>query len=63
MAFNGMCTGNDMLYASEGGIIPESSLKIKAPKTSYIITTNIAKNASKILPINIKPTKPIYFIN
>ena len=62
MAFNGMCTGNDMLYASEGGIIPESSLKIKAPKTSYIITTNIAKNASKILPINIKPTKPIYFI-
>ena len=61
MAFNGMCTGNDMLYASEDGIIPESSLKIKAPKSSYIITTNITKNSPKIIPIDIKPTKPIYF--
>ena len=61
MAFNGMCTGNDMLYASEGGIIPESRLKLKAPKTSYIITNNIAKNSKEILIANIKPTRSIYF--
>ena len=61
MAFNGMCTGNDMLYASEGGIIPESRLKIKAPKTSYIITTNIPKNSQEIYKVDIKPTKSIYF--
>ena len=61
MAFNGMCTGNDMLYASEDGIISESRLKIKAPKTSYIITSNITKNAPKIMKVDIKPTKSIYF--
>ena len=61
MAFNGMCTGNDMLYASEGGIIPESRLKIKAPKTSYIITNNITKNSKEIFKADIKPTRSIYF--
>ena len=60
MAFNGMCNGNDMLYASEGGIMPESKLKIKAPKSSYIITSDI-KNSKDILKVDIKPTKNIFF--
>ena len=42
-----------MLYASEGGIIPESRLKIKAPKTSYIITNNITKNSKEIFKADI----------
>ena len=62
MAFNvGMCTGNDMLYASEGGLIPETKLKLKAPKTSYLITSEIPKNSKEILPIKFKPTKNIFF--
>ena len=61
MAFNGMCTGNDMLYASEGGLMPETKLKIKAPKTSYIITSEIPKNSQEILPVKFKPTKNIFF--
>ena len=62
MAFNGgMCTGNDMLYASEGGLMPETKLKIKAPKTSYIITSEIPKNSKEILPVKFKPTKNIFF--
>jgi len=61
MAFNGMCTGNDMLLASERGLIPESKLKLKAPKTSYIITTNITKDSNEVLPVDFKPTKDIYF--
>ena len=60
MAFNGMCTGNDMLYASEGGIIPESRLKLKAPKSSYIITSN-TKNTQGICKLDFKPTKSIYY--
>ena len=56
-----MCTGNDMLYASEGGLIPESRLKIKAPKPSYIITSNIPKNSQEIYKVNFKPTKGIFF--
>ena len=61
MAFNGMCTGNDMLLASERGLIPESKLKLKAPKPSYIITTNITKDSNDVLPVDFKPTKDIYF--
>ena len=61
MAFNAMCTGNDMLYASEGGLIPESRLKIKAPKPSYIITSNIPKNSQEKYKVNFKPTKGIFF--
>ena len=61
MAFNGMCVGNDMLYASEGGLIPESQLKIKVPKSSYTINSNIPKNSQEILKIYLKPTKSIFF--
>ena len=61
MAFNGMCSGNDMLYANEGGLILESRLKIKAPKPSYIITSTIQKNSQKILIVDFKPTKDIFF--
>ena len=60
MAFNAMCSSNDMLYASEGGIIPESRLKLKSPKTSYEITTNIPKNSQEIFTLTFKP-KNIYF--
>ena len=61
MAINAMCTGNDMLYESEGGLIPEYRLKIKAPKPSYIITSNIPKNSKEIYKVNFKPTKGIFF--
>ena len=61
MAFNGMCSGNDMLYASEGGLIPESRLKLKAPKTSYIITLNIQKNSQQIYKVEFSPAKGFFF--
>ena len=61
MAFNGMCSGNDMLYASEGGLIPESRLKLKAPKTSYIITSNIQKNSQQIYKVEFSPAKGFFF--
>ena len=61
MAFNGMCSGNDMLYASEGGLIPESRLKLKAPKTSYIITSNIQKNSQQIYKVEFSPVKGFFF--
>ena len=61
MAFNGMCSGNDMLYASEGGLIPESRLKLKAPKTSYIITSNIQKNSQQIYKVEFSPAKGFLF--
>ena len=61
MAFNGMCTGNDMIFASEGGIIPESKLKLKAPKSSYVITSNIDKNSKENIKIKIKPTKSTFY--
>ena len=61
MAFNGMCTGNDMLYASEGGLIPESRLKLKPPKTSYIITSNIPKHSQEIYKVEFSPTKGTFF--
>ena len=61
MAFNGMCSGNDMLYASEGGLIPESRLKLKAPKTSYIITSNIQKNSQQIYKVEFSPVKDFFF--
>ena len=60
MAFNVMCSSNDMLYASEGGLIPESRLKLKSPKTSYKITSNIPKNSQEIYNVNFKPTN-IFF--
>ena len=44
MAFNGFCTGNDMRYSSEGPKISDSRLKLKAPKPSYEIITQILKN-------------------
>ena len=61
MAFNGMCSGNDTLYASEGGLIPESRLKLKAPKTSYIITSNIQKNSQQIYKVEFSPAKGFFF--
>ena len=61
MAFNGMCSGNDMLYASEGGLIPESRLKLKAPKTSYIITSNIQRNSQQIYKVEFSPVKGFFF--
>ena len=61
MAFNGMCSGNDMFYASEGGLIPESRLKLKAPKTSYIITSNIQKNSQQIYKVEFSPAKGFFF--
>ena len=61
MAFNGMCSGNDMLYASEGGLIPESRLKLKAPKTSYMITSNIQKNSQQIYKVEFSPAKGFFF--
>ena len=56
-----MCSGNDMLYASEGGLIPESRLKLKAPKTSYIITSNIQKNSQQIYKVEFSPAKGFFF--
>lgn len=61
MAFNGLCTRNDMLYASEGCLIPESRLILKAPKSSYKITSIIPKDSKGILEINYKPTKETFF--
>ena len=45
----------------KGGIIPESRLKLKAPKTSYIITSNIPKNSPQIYKVEFNPTKEIFF--
>ena len=50
-----------MLYASEGGLIPESRLKLKAPKTSYIITSNIQKNSQQIYKVEFSPAKGFFF--
>ena len=60
MAFNGLCTWNDMRYSSESVILPDNKLKIKAPKPSYqIIYTQ--KNYQKITKVDYKPTKEIFF--
>ena len=61
MAFNGLCARNDMIYASESNLIPESKLILKAPKSSYIITSNIPKDSKDIFQINYKPTKETFF--
>ena len=60
MAFNGLCTGNDMRYTSESDRIPDHKLKIKAPKPSYqiISTQKIFKEITKVDCI---PTKDIFF--
>ena len=58
MAF--LCTGDDMLLASEGGLKIETKIKMKAPKSSYEINTIIPKNSSDIIKVDIKPTKAIF---
>ena len=57
MAF--LCTGDDMLYASEGQFISEAKLKIKPPKPSYTITTPISKTTT--IKVDFTPTKEIYY--
>ena len=61
MAFYGFCTGNDMRYSSETPKLPESKLKLKAPKSSYEIIPNSQKSIQKIEKVNFKPTKEILF--
>ena len=56
-----MCSSEDMLYANENGIFPEKKLKLKAPKSSYEITTPIPKNLEQMINVEIKPTKEIYY--
>ena len=56
-----MCTSNDMLYVSEGGPLSEREIKLKAPKSSYEIITNIEKNYNFVLNVDIKPTKENFF--
>ena len=61
MAFNGLCTGNDMKYSSESLNISESKLKLKAPKSSYEIISNSPKNFQNIQKVDFKPTKEVFF--
>ena len=56
-----MCTSDDMLYASENGLIQERNLRLRAPKPSYEIINKITKNDNNILNIEIKPTKEVFF--
>ena len=59
MAF--LCTGDDMLFSAEGGFTRDYKLKLKAPKTSYEIITQITKNTKEIEKVEIKPTKGFLF--
>jgi hypothetical protein len=61
MAFNGLCTGNDMRYSSESPKLSESKLKLKAPKSSYEIIPNSQKNFQNIEKVDYKSTKEILF--
>ena len=61
MAFNGLCTGNDMRYSSESPKLSESKLKLKAPKSSYEIISNSQKNFQNIEKVDFKSTKEILF--
>ena len=60
MAFNGCCTGNDMIFSSEGSKIFESKLKIRAPKPSYEIIIS-KKDNKTIKKVEYKPTKETFF--
>ena len=55
-----LCTGDDMLYANEGGFFPQAKLKFKPPYSSYEITSNITKDSTNNLIVNFKPTKSIF---
>lgn len=64
MAFNGLCTGNDMRYSSEGQKISESKLKLKSPKSSYEIlskSSNQKKGNKFITKVDFKPTNQTLF--
>ena len=61
MYFNSLCSRNDMSYAYESNLIPESKLTLKAPKSSYIIASNINKDSKGILKIDFKTQKEASF--
>ena len=64
MAFNGLCTGNDMRYSSEGQKLSESKLKLKSPKSSYEIispSSTEKKGNKSISKVDFKPTKQTLF--
>ena len=57
-----LCTSEDVLYAYENNNnFLEKKLKLKAPKPSYEIITQILKNENFTKNVEIKPTKEIYF--
>ena len=57
-----LCTSEDVLYAYENNNnFLEKKLKLKAPKPSYEIITQILKNENFTKNVEIKPTKEVYF--
>ena len=57
-----LCTSGDVLYAYENNdYFLEKKLKLKAPKPSYEIITEIKKNENFIKNVEIKPIKEDYY--
>ena len=61
MAFNGLCTGNDMRFSNEVERPFESRLKLKAPKSSYEIISPNKKKIKEITKVEFNPTREISF--